>query len=427
MPLPEPLPSAADSGGSQGRPRWLVPVAVVVVVALVAAGATFLLAGGGDEGGDQTATDTAGEAITLEAASNPGDNPFTTDLTVNEIAAQPDAIDAVAAVQTDLATDDATGTLVATGTTTGLYGGTTDDQACDPAQLAEFLTDPANADKATAWAAAQGDLDPADIDEFVAGLTPVVLTTDTWVTNNGFENGRATPYQAVLQAGTAVLVDDTGTPRTKCSCGNPLTQARTDGVDPASTTGEPWDGYATGTVAIVEPGDPTDTLTLTDLDTGQPIEQPIGAGTFDKSAWIGKTIDAVNPERRVFVDGVDTGYYSTGGACLDVPTLCAYGYALLSANSTWTGDPTEYVLLFQRKVGETPNGSAIWQVADAVGTTATDVFLDCEARGQRVMGVWTSGAAADGSPPAIVWSGDIATETLIEVPPAETTCEIFSE
>jgi hypothetical protein len=73
-----------------------------------------------------------------------------------------------------------------------------------------------------------------------------------------------------------VLVDDTGTPRTKCSCGNPLTEARPDGTDPATTTGTPWDGYTTATITIVEPGDPTDTLTLTDLQTGDQLEQPIG-------------------------------------------------------------------------------------------------------------------------------------------------------
>jgi hypothetical protein len=274
MPLPEPLPAPVGAGGGKGRPRWLVPVAVIAVIAIVVATAAYLL--GSAQDGDGTATDTTGQAITLEAASNPGPNPFTTDLTVNEIAAQPDAIDAVTAIQADLPTDDLTGTLIATGTTPGLYGGTTNDQACDPTQLAEFLTDPANTDKATAWAQAQ-NIPVDNIDTFITNLTPVTLTTDTWVTNNGYKNGEPTPYQAVLQAGTAVLVDDTGTPRTKCSCGNPLTQAQPDNTDPATTTGDnPWNGYTTQTITIVDAGDQTDTLTLTDLDTGQPIEQPIG-------------------------------------------------------------------------------------------------------------------------------------------------------
>lgn len=35
-------------------------------------------------------------------------------------------------------------------------------------------------------------------------LTPMVLTSDTRVTNHGYHDGRPTPHQAVLQAGTAV-------------------------------------------------------------------------------------------------------------------------------------------------------------------------------------------------------------------------------
>src|SRR5690606_26057357 len=129
------------------------------------------------------------------------------------------------------------------------------------------------------------------VDEFISALTPVVLTTDTWVTNNAYRDGRATPYQAVLEAGTAVLVDDTGSPRTKCSCGNPLTEARPDGVDPGETTGTPWDGYDPGATTIVDAGDETDTLTLTDLGTGELFEQPVGGSrpptTTSTSAPIG--------------------------------------------------------------------------------------------------------------------------------------------
>jgi hypothetical protein len=40
----------------------------------------------------------------------------------------------------------------------------------------------------------------------------VILQRDTRVTNHGFRNGRATPTQSILQAGTAVLVDEYGVP-----------------------------------------------------------------------------------------------------------------------------------------------------------------------------------------------------------------------
>ena len=114
----------------------------------------------------------------------------------------------------------------------GLYGGTQDAQACDVGQLVDFLTDPANAEKAAAFAGALG-IEPAAIADTLATFTPVVLTADTLVTNNGYRDGRATPFPAVLEAGTAVLVDGFGTPRVKCSCGNPLgAAARRRGPEP---------------------------------------------------------------------------------------------------------------------------------------------------------------------------------------------------
>jgi hypothetical protein len=57
---------------------------------------------------------------------------------------------------------------------------------------------------------------------YIRKLTPVTLTVDTRVTNHNFVGGRAVGYQAILAAGTAVLVDDEGIPRARCRCGNPL-------------------------------------------------------------------------------------------------------------------------------------------------------------------------------------------------------------
>ena len=53
----------------------------------------------------------------------------------------------------------------------------------------------------------------ANISTFVTALTPVVLTMDTRVTNNSYDNATVAPRQSILQAGTAVLVDTTGMPR----------------------------------------------------------------------------------------------------------------------------------------------------------------------------------------------------------------------
>lgn len=87
------------------------------------------------------------------------------------------------------------------GTARGLYGGPLDVQSCDAAVMIEFLAD--NPDKADAFAGVVGESRDS-LENYLRGLTSVVLLRDTWVTNHGFENGVATPYQAVLQAGTAV-------------------------------------------------------------------------------------------------------------------------------------------------------------------------------------------------------------------------------
>lgn len=146
------------------------------------------------------------------------------------------------------------------GGSVGLYGGTGDNSRCDPAQLVSFLG--ANPAKAQAWVAALNadpnlrwgnnqPLKTSDIPAYVSQLTSLVLLTDTLVTNHGYSNGSATPFQAVLQAGTAVLVDRYGVPRTRCFCGNPLIPATTLAAKP-TVTGTPWPGFAiTNVVNIV--------------------------------------------------------------------------------------------------------------------------------------------------------------------------------
>src|SRR5205823_14856495 len=86
----------------------------------------------------------------------------------------------------------------------GLYGGTQNNASCNVPQMIDFLN--RNPDKASAFASVQR-ISRDQIPAYLNGLTPVILQTDTRVTNHGFRNGRANPFQAVLQAGTAVLVD----------------------------------------------------------------------------------------------------------------------------------------------------------------------------------------------------------------------------
>ena len=114
------------------------------------------------------------------------------------------------------------------GATRGLYGGSNDLATCDAAGIIEFLA--ADDAKRRAFADAQG-IGPDETAAFIGGLTSVVLLHDTWVTNNGFADNRAMPFQSVLQAGTAVLVDQHGVPRVRCACGNPLSSPQSSQTD----------------------------------------------------------------------------------------------------------------------------------------------------------------------------------------------------
>lgn len=106
--------------------------------------------------------------------------------------------------------------------TSGPFGGTGEDR-CDRELLIAFLG--AHPDRMAAWAAVQR-IEVAEVPDFIRSLTPKVLTEDTRVTNHGFKDGEAYAFQSVLEAGTAVLVDDEGKIVVRCRCGNPLREPK---------------------------------------------------------------------------------------------------------------------------------------------------------------------------------------------------------
>ncbi|MFC4836376.1 DUF6777 domain-containing protein, partial [Actinomycetospora chibensis] len=201
---------------------------------------TFAVAGlicGGAVGTAMAADSTpaglaAPPALVAQSAATPGLNPFAPPAAGGLDAVLPAA--SVGAVS---------------GATPGLYGGTRDN-ACDSASMASFLQ--ANPDRGNAFAAAQ-QIAPADIGGYLDALTPVTLRADTAVTNNGFSNGSATPFQAVLQAGTAVMVDEFGVPQVRCACGNPLEGSMQNG--PAGLTGDTWEGLSSDDVDSISASD----------------------------------------------------------------------------------------------------------------------------------------------------------------------------
>jgi hypothetical protein len=97
---------------------------------------------------------------------------------------------------------------------------------CRAAELNTFLDSEPTV--AAAWAEA-ADLQTDEITETIGSYTATVLTTDTRVTNHAYKGGVARGFQATLEAGTAVLVDDAGVPRVRCACGNPLAPPRPTG------------------------------------------------------------------------------------------------------------------------------------------------------------------------------------------------------
>lgn len=261
-------PTAAPSDGT--RRRGPVALVVVLVVAVLAAGGVaWLLLSDGDG-------ESAGEVF-LEPVGVTVADPFGGNLDVHNAQGAPTTLPritraAAVASTTTSAPAAPPETRTVGGGWPGLYGGTRNATTCDRDGLVAFLK--ANPAKARAWAGVLG-LRPQDIESYVAGLTPVLLQRDTRVTNHGFRDGRATPVQSILQAGTAVLVDEFGVPRVKCNCGNPLLEPRALQTRPRYT-GTRWPTFSPASVLVVTADVRISVLVLVDVTGGEPIRRPIG-------------------------------------------------------------------------------------------------------------------------------------------------------
>ena len=230
-PPPSQVASPAKRGLGAG---WIAAIAIgaVLVLVIVGAGAGFFFLRDTDSS-DVVTIQT--EPLSTSVA------PFTASVGIDTPVTPPPAPATASAT--------AATTQVAPADTVGLYGGTLNQGTCDKAQLVAFLQE--NPDKAAAWAQAVGITAEA-IPAFVAPLTPVLLRSDTLVTNHGFENGKLTTFPALLQAGTAVMVNDRGAPVVKCNCGNPLTPPPAT-LTKAKYKGPTWPEFKPGVMTVVEP------------------------------------------------------------------------------------------------------------------------------------------------------------------------------
>ncbi len=164
----------------------------VFAVALLLAALLFS-ACGDDDDSEPAATD--GQTVTFQKPTDKGPDPFT------------GPADVRGAKKVDVGS--------------GPYGGSGSDLVCDRELLIRSLR--ARPDRLKEWARVL-DVEPeiGAVARYIRGLRAVTLTRDTRVTNHSFVDGRATAFQSILQAGTAVLVDKDGVPVVRCRCGNPL-------------------------------------------------------------------------------------------------------------------------------------------------------------------------------------------------------------
>ncbi|UQX04067.1 DUF6777 domain-containing protein [Streptomyces sp. RerS4] len=237
-----------------------------------ACAALFALAGlltsGCTGSADEPTKGSAAESqeVHLQPVGSPGLDPFTASTATAESAP----------LQPPVPNASGRGIRTIAAATPGLYGGTNRLGSCDvERQVSLLTTDDA---KTQAFAQASG-IEQQKLPDFLRGLTPVVLRADTRVTDHAFRAGGPAGYQAVLQAGTAVLVDEHGMPRVRCACGNPIAAPRSAKGSPV-LKGEQWSGYQANQVVVIEP-------------TAQVLNHLVIVNTADNT-WI---------ERRIGDDG----------------------------------------------------------------------------------------------------------------------------
>ncbi len=185
------------------RPKVTLGRVVLSVAMLIVAVAVVTVAAcGSDSGNSATADEEKNlQTVSFQEPEDPGPDPFT----------KP------ADVKGDEEVD-----LPASGSGSKQpFGGSGSNRVCDRDKLIRFLR--RNPEVMREWARVLG-VRPTfrAVKKYIAKLHPVTLTRDTQVTNHAYKNGRAVPFQAILQAGTAVLVDQYGAPVVRCYCGNPL-------------------------------------------------------------------------------------------------------------------------------------------------------------------------------------------------------------
>lgn len=293
----------------------LVVGAIVAAVALVAVVVTVLVVGDDDPSVNEVFRQPAGAA---------GTDPFTGSVSAtgqdSGLPPQP--------TESSSSGDDLE-VSTTPGSEPGLYGGTQDQATCDREQLISFLEDdPAKAD---AWASVEG-IEVDEIPSFIRDLTPTRLRFDTRVTNHGYRDGQATSFQSVLQAGTAVLVDDQGVPRVRCACGNPLLAPQA--VTGAMYRGPTWSGFSDQSLQVVVSVQTVTQFVLVDVDTGDQFTRPVGSDGSDDTGSGGDGLDGTYTVTLDLTCGSELGSEGTSGSSATVDWVFAGENATIALPET---------------------------------------------------------------------------------------------
>lgn len=263
----EPTPTEKRAAALPRRSRRAI-VTGAIVLALVAGVAALLAIASGD-------STPPARTVVLLAADAVGADPFAPS---GEPTSQPTFAEAGTAT-TQPRGDDAVALQGVRGSRQGLYAAPRGESPCERDPLVATLG--GEPELARAWSEAAG-IDITDLSEYVSSLTPVILTEDTRVTDHTFAGGSAVARQAVLQRGTAVLVNEFGVPRVRCPSGSPLLGPRAVATD-VEYTGSPWPGFdLEATRVVVDAPQPIERFTVQDVGSGPAFVRPAGtAGEAD--------------------------------------------------------------------------------------------------------------------------------------------------
>ncbi len=354
----------------------VVPLAALLIVATFTAGCggdTSDDAGLTDEpdltddsgaiGNDTTtiaATGASATIVVLKRANDPGTSPFTSN---------------VSKVTGSRFTSSSTRQGPVKATEPGLYGSVRGQSACDTTALVDELS--ADLERNEAFAGVL-DIEPADVRAMVGGMVAVVLRSDTLAVDHEYVGGRAISKDAVLEAGTPVLVDYLGIPRIRCTSGSPL-QPLAGLPDGAEFEGPGWDDFQPQSVISVVPADePIEELVLIDPDTLEPFlrglpneEIPLDAEPVDLD--IPPTADLDGDGTPDLIELEDDSVYADADADSDGDGIPDAIEALIGSDPTVAdidadgdGIPDDFATLFEDLAFD----------VDADGDGIPDAFAD---------------------------------------------------